>query len=154
MKRTLSHDTTPGCSVHNLRIRRALFVLCLAVSALPARAGLWEAICAVESGGNALAVGDRGADGVYRAAGIAQIWAITVKDVNRFAGTQFTLNDRFNVEKSKAMFQLYTEHYGKGQSDEVKAKIWNGGPNAMRATGQKKINLDRYFAKIQKHLKK
>jgi hypothetical protein len=124
-------------------------MLCLAVSALPVRAGLWEAVCRVESNGNPLAVGDGG-----RAAGIAQIWAITVRDVNRFAGTRYTLNDRFNVEKSRAIFQLYTEHYGKGQSDEVKARIWNGGPNAMRATGRKKLNLDRYFAKIQKHLKK
>jgi len=130
-------------------MKRTLLMLCLACSALPVRAGLWEAVCRVESGGNALAVGDGG-----RAAGIAQIWAITVRDVNRFAGTNYTLNDRFDVEKSKAIFQLYVNHYGKGQSDEVKAKIWNGGPNAMRATGRKKLNLDRYFAKIQKHLKK
>jgi hypothetical protein len=128
-------------------MKRALFILCLAVSALPARAGLWEAVCRVESNGNPLAVGDGG-----RAAGIAQIWAITVRDVNRFAGTQFTLNDRFDAEKSRQMFRLYTEHYAKGKSDEVKAKIWNGGPNAMKATGQKKLNLDRYWSKIKKHL--
>ena len=130
-------------------MKRTLLMLCLACSALPARAGLWEAVCRVESGGNPLAVGDGG-----RAAGIAQIWAITVRDVNRFAGTRYTLNDRFNVEKSRAIFQLYVNYYGKGKSDEVKARIWNGGPNAMKATGQKKLNLDRYFAKIQKHLKK
>lgn len=128
-------------------MKRALFILCLAVSALPARAGLWEAVCRVESNGNPLAVGDGG-----RAAGIAQIWAITVRDVNRFAGTKYTLNDRFDVEKSKAIFQLYVNHYGKGQSDEVKARIWNGGPNAMKATGQKLTNLNRYWAKIKKHL--
>jgi hypothetical protein len=128
-------------------MKRALFILCLACSALPARAGLWEAVCRVESNGNPLAVGDGG-----RAAGIAQIWAITVKDVNRFAGTKFTLNDRFDVEKSKAIFQLYVNHYGKGKSDEVKARIWNGGPNAMKATGQKLTNLNRYWAKIKKHL--
>lgn len=125
-------------------MKRTLLFLCLA---LPLRAGLWEAVCTVESNGNPLAVGDGG-----RAAGIAQIWAITVKDVNRIAGTKFTLNDRFNVEKSRAIFQLYVNHYGKGKSDEIKAKIWNGGPNAMRATGQKKLNLDRYWAKIKKHL--
>lgn len=132
-------------------MKRTLLFLCLA---LPLRAGLWEAVCTVESNGNPLAVGDRGADGVYRAAGIAQIWPITVKDVNRFAGTKFTLNDRFDVEKSRAIFQLYVNHYGKGKSDEVKARIWNGGPNAMRATGQKLLNLNRYWAKIKKHLKK
>ena len=133
-------------------MKRALLMLCLACSALPARAGLWEAVCRVESGGNALAVGDRGADGVYRAAGIAQIWAITVRDVNRIAGTNYTLNDRFDVEKSKAIFQLYVNHYGKGKSDEVKARIWNGGPNAMKATGKKLANLNAYWAKIKKHL--
>ena len=126
-------------------MKHTLLILCLA---LPLRAGLWEAVCQVESGGNALAIGDGG-----RAAGVAQIWAITVRDVNRFAGTKFTLNDRFNVEKSRAIFQLYTEHYAKGRSDEIKAKIWNGGPNAMKATGRKLANLNAYYAKIQKHLK-
>ncbi len=127
-------------------MKRTLFMLCLACSALPVKAGLWEAVCAVESNGNPLAVGDGG-----RAAGIAQIWAITVKDVNRIAGTKFTLNDRFDVEKSRAIFQLYVNHYGKGKSDEVKARIWNGGPNAMKATGKKLANLNAYWAKIKKH---
>jgi len=128
-------------------MRRTLLILCLAVSALPARASLWEAVCRVESNGNPLAVGDGG-----KAAGIAQIWAITVRDVNRIAGTNYTLNDRFDVEKSKAIFQLYVNHYGKGKSDEVKARIWNGGPNAMKATGKKLANLNAYWAKIKKHL--
>lgn len=130
-------------------MKRTLLMLCLACSALPLRAGLWEAVCQIESGGNRLAIGDGG-----KAAGIAQIWAITVKDVNRIAGTKYTLNDRFDVEKSRAIFQLYTEHYGKGRSDEVKARIWNGGPNAMKAMGQKLINLNRYWAKISKQLNK
>jgi hypothetical protein len=128
-------------------MKRTLLVLCLACSALPVRANLWEAVCRVESNGNPLAVGDGG-----RAAGIAQIWAITVRDVNRIAGTRYTLNDRFDVEKSKAIFQLYVNHYGKGKSDEVKARIWNGGPNAMKATGKKLANLNAYWAKIKKHL--
>ena len=131
-------------------MKRTLLFLCLA---LPLQAGLWEAVCQVESGGNPLAVGDRGADGVYRAAGIAQIWAITVKDVNRIAGTKFTLNDRFDPEKSRQMFHLYLNHYAKGQSDGVKARIWNGGPNAMKATGRKLANLNAYYSKIRKHLK-
>ena len=120
-------------------MKRTLLFLCLA---LPLRAGLWEAVCTVESGGNALAIGDGG-----KAAGIAQIWAITVKDVNRIAGTRYTLNDRFNVEKSKAIFQLYTNYYGKGRSDEYKARIWNGGP-----TGNKKRATIAYWNKIKKHL--
>jgi hypothetical protein len=126
-------------------MKRAL--LCLVLSALPMKAGLWEAVCAVESSGNPHAVGDRGADGVYRAAGIAQIWAITVKDINRFAGTKYTLNDRFDPVKSKEMFTLYTEHYAKGRSLEFKARIWNGGPK-----GAYKGATLAYWRKIQSKL--
>jgi len=123
-------------------MKRAFFILCLAVSALPARAGLWEAVCAVESGGNPLAIGDKG-----KAAGIAQIWAITVKDINRFAGTRYTLSDRFDPVKSKEMFNLYVEHYGKGRSLQYKARLWNGGPG-----GNNKTATIAYWKKIQKHL--
>jgi soluble lytic murein transglycosylase-like protein len=123
-------------------MKRTLFILCLAVSALPARAGLWEAVCRVESGGNPRAVGDGG-----KAAGIAQIWAITVKDINRFAGTKYTLNDRFDPVKSKQMFNLYVEHYGKGRSLQYKARLWNGGPG-----GNNKTATIAYWKKIQKHL--
>jgi hypothetical protein len=123
-------------------MKRALFILCLAVSALPARAGLWEAVCRVESNGNPRAVGDGG-----KAAGIAQIWAITVKDINRFAGTRYTLSDRFDPVKSKEMFNLYVEHYGKGRSLQYKARLWNGGPG-----GNSKTATIAYWKKIQKHL--
>ena len=123
-------------------MKRALFILCLAVSALPVKAGLWEAVCRVESGGNALAIGDKG-----RAAGIAQIWARTVADINRFAGTKYTLNDRFDPVKSKEMFNLYVEHYAKGRSVEYKARIWNGGPQ-----GAQKVATLSYWNKIKKHL--
>lgn len=123
-------------------MKRALFILCLAVSALPVKAGLWEAVCHVESGGNALAIGDKG-----RAAGIAQIWGRTVADINRFAGTKYTLNDRFDPVKSKEMFNLYVEHYAKGRSVEYKARIWNGGPQ-----GAQKVATLSYWNKIKKHL--
>jgi hypothetical protein len=123
-------------------MKRTLFILCLAVSALPARAGLWEAVCAVESGGNPRAIGDGG-----KAAGIAQIWAITVKDINRFAGTRYTLSDRFDPVKSKEMFNLYVEHYGKGRSLQYKARLWNGGPG-----GNNKTATIAYWKKIKKHL--
>jgi len=87
-------------------------------------------------------VGDGG-----KAAGIAQIWAITVKDINRFAGTRYTLSDRFDPVKSKEMFNLYVEHYGKGRSLQYKARLWNGGPN-----GNSKTATIAYWKKIQKHL--
>ena len=123
-------------------MKRTFLFLCLACSALPVKAGLWEAVCHVESGGNALAIGDKG-----RAAGIAQIWGRTVADINRFAGTKYTLNDRFDPVKSKEMFNLYVEHYGKGRSVEFKARIWNGGPQ-----GAYKGATLAYWRKIQSKL--
>ena len=123
-------------------MKRTLFILCLAVSALPARAGLWEAVCAVESGGNPRAVGDKG-----KAVGIAQIHPIMVKDVNAFAGTSFTLKDRLDPVKSKAIFDLYIERYAKGRSLEFKARIWNGGPQ-----GASKRATLAYWRKIQSKL--
>ena len=123
-------------------MKSAFLFLCLACSALPVRAGLWEAVCAVESSGNPRAIGDGG-----KAAGIAQIWAITVKDINRFAGTRYTLSDRFDPVKSKEMFNLYVEHYGKGRSLQYKARLWNGGPG-----GNSKTATIAYWKKIQKHL--
>jgi hypothetical protein len=99
-------------------------------------------VCHVESGGNALAIGDNG-----RAAGIAQIWARTVTDINQFAGTQYTLNDRFDPVKSKEMFTLYVEHYGKGRSVEFKARIWNGGPQ-----GASKSATLAYWSKVKSKL--
>lgn len=92
---------------------------------------LFSAIVAVESNGNPNAVGDNG-----RAVGPAQIWEITVRDVNRIAGTRYTLADRHDLTKSAEMFRLYTDHYGRRYgmpiSDEVRARVWNGGPNGPR----------------------
>ena len=93
---------------------------------------LFSAIVAVESGGDVNAVGDRG-----RAVGPAQIWAVTVQDVNRIYGTRYTLADRRDLGKSAEIFRLYTDHYGRrfGHpiTDETRARVWNGGPNGPRS---------------------
>jgi soluble lytic murein transglycosylase-like protein len=121
-------------------MKRAL--LCLVLSALPMKAGLWEAVCAVESGGNPRAVGDNSL-----AVGIAQIHPIMVREANRLAGTKYTLKDRLDPVKSKAIFTIYVEHYGKGKSLEYKARLWNGGPG-----GNNKKATIAYWKKIKKHL--
>lgn len=107
---------------------------------------LFLAIVAVESGGNVNAVGDKG-----KAVGPAQTWEITVRDVNRIAHTHYTLDDRKSLQKSKEMFEIYTSHYGKkyGEpvSDEVRAKIWNGGPS-----GPSKPQTEKYWQKVKAKL--
>ncbi len=104
---------------------------------------LFLAIVFLESGGNCRAVGDCG-----RAVGPAQISAAVVADCNRIAGKSYTLADRQSLEKSQEMFLIYTEHYGKRFgvpiTDEVRARIWNGGPN-----GPSKQATDRYWKTIK-----
>ena len=109
---------------------------------------LFSAIVAIESGGDVNVVGDNG-----KAVGPAQIWEITVRDCNRIVGKPvFTLDDRVSLIKSAEMFQIYTEHYGKKYgvpvTDEVRAKVWNGGPN-----GPKKPSTEKYWQKVKKKIK-
>ena len=107
---------------------------------------LWKAMTHVESRGNAKAYNPR--DG---AAGVIQIRSIAVKDLNRIARrrgleVRYTLADRYDSAKSREMWRLYLAYYGayyakrtgETPTDEVYARIWNGGPsgwakNATRA---------------------
>jgi hypothetical protein len=49
------------------------------------------------------------------------------------------------------MFRIYTDHYGRKYgwpvSDEVRAKIWNGGP-----TGPDKPQTEKYWQKVKAKL--
>lgn len=77
---------------------------------VPEQESEWErmyaALCFVESGNRADAVGE--ADDV----GIIQITPIYVKDVNRIAGEdRFSLDDRYCPVKSREMFEIYQSHY-------------------------------------------
>lgn len=84
-------------------------------------------IVLTESGGVNSAVGDNG-----KSAGPAQISMAVVADCNRISGRNYVSGDRFDLKKSEEMFLLYTDYYGKRYgvpvSDEVRARIWNGGP--------------------------
>jgi hypothetical protein len=107
---------------------------------------LFSAIVAIESGGDVNAVGDGG-----KAVGPAQIWTVVVTDCNRISGKHFEDKDRRSFTKSAEMFQIYTEHYGKKYgvpvTDEVRAKVWNGGPN-----GPKKQATEKYWQKVKAKL--
>ena len=107
---------------------------------------LIAAIIQVESSGNDNAVGDGG-----KAVGAFQIHPIMVEDVNRIAGdTKYTLDDRTNRAKSRAMFLTYSRHYAKHHSDwtnEGIARRWNSGPK-----GHTKQVSEKYWAKVRKQL--
>jgi hypothetical protein len=104
---------------------------------------LIPALIQVESGGEYRAVGDHG-----KAVGILQIHAEYVQDVNRIAGTHYTLRDRLDRQKSIDMTRIYLAHYGKGKTIEQTARVHNGGP-----AGHKKQSTVKYWNKVRKELK-
>ena len=113
---------------------------------------LISALIAVESDGRADAIGDEG-----RAVGLLQITPVCVQDINHFAQTEYTLEDRADERKSLEMCWRYLYHYGNKYrratgnepTQEVLARIWNGGP-----CGYKSANTDHYWHKVQRELQR
>jgi len=119
--------------------RRAMatcLVLLLGLVAAPAAGqdNLWRAICAVESGGDPRAHNAR-----EQAVGVAQIRPICVRDANRIVRSKrWSLADRYDPAKSRAIFEVYVGHYMKHyqlSGPEAAARIWNGGPQGWRRRG-------------------
>ncbi len=70
-------------------------------------------------------------NGIY--AGPMQISPIMVKECNNILKdkkekTRFTLDDRYNLQKSKEMFRLFQEKYNPERNVERAVRSWNGGP--------------------------
>ena len=136
-------------------MKKSIFLFLLLVSTISKGVevsdNLLNAICDAESHGNVNAVGDNG-----KAIGAFQIHKIYVDDVNNFSSVKYTYEDRKNKEKSKAIVKAYLEHYGKNYekktgkkaTNEVLARIHNGGPN-----GWKKDATKKYWNKVEKELK-
>lgn len=109
------------------------------------RGAFVDSIIHVESKGHDDAIAKDGS------AGPLQIRAILVKDVNRILARRgdtmrFKLNDRFNREKAIQMFWIYQSFYGQeGDSYEVMARRWNGGPK-----GHEKKSTMKYWRKVNK----
>ncbi len=113
------------------------------------------ALISVESGGRQAAVGDTHMKN--RAYGICQIRKPYLQDVNRIAGTSFTMDDvRASETLSKWCTVTYIRHYGarytrltgKPLTPEVAARIHNGGPN-----GWKRKSTDAHWEKVRTTLK-
>ena len=108
-------------------------------------------LIAVESEGDDRAIGDNG-----RGVGCLQIHPVCVEDVNRIAGTHYTLDDRRDREASLEMCAIYLTHYGtanaketgKMPTAEVLARIWNGGPR-----GYKKSATIPYWHKVKAEMR-
>lgn len=111
---------------------------------------LINALITVESNGNASAIGDNG-----KAVGVLQIWPSVIKDVNGVSKIKYTNDDRKSKAKSIAICKAYLNWYGKvyqkktGKvpTNEVYARIWNGGP-----IGYRKSATIKYWDKVSRHM--
>ena len=137
-----------------------LALLALTATAKAASPQLIDALVAVESRGNAAAVGDSG-----KALGILQIHATMVADANRIAGTRFTHREMLDPTKARAVASIVLDHYsrqilrttGRNASNRELAFIWNGGAGAWRRADApmndaKQRNLETYWNKVSKAL--
>ena len=116
-----------------------------------ADSSLIHALISVESRGNAKCIGDTHLE--EPSIGVLQIRPIMVREINRILKIQgsklrYKRKDRFSRQKSIEMFVIWRDFHHKGDSDEVIAKCWNGGPK-----GPKKIKTQHYWNKVQKELK-
>jgi len=104
-----------------------------------------DAIIQVESRGDKNAFNPNG-----NCAGILQITPIVVKDCNRILKkASYTLEDRFDVEKSKEMFLIIQRFYNKGNDIELGIRLWNVGTSVL-----KNRNLGtEYYKKVMKYYK-
>lgn len=116
----------------------------------------WEAvinaIIKVESGGNPKA---RNAEG--DCVGVLQITPVLVKECNSIlkrekSKKRYTLQDRYNVKKSKEMFIIIQEHLNPEHNVEKAIKCWNCGGFYLKNNGWKNKSID-YYKKVMKNLK-
>ncbi len=111
---------------------------------------LITALAQIESSNNPKAIGD-GGDSV----GILQIQKAVILDVNKIYGTRYSPKDRLNPAKSKEICRKYLAYYGglyqkktgKSPTNEVYARLWNGGPNGYRYK-----STELYWKRVKRHL--
>jgi soluble lytic murein transglycosylase-like protein len=87
---------------------------------------LLSALIQIESNGNDHARGRHGELGAL------QIKPILVRDVNRIMGTRYTHAQVTNRATATFIANAYLSHYGRNLSDESLARLWQGGPKALR----------------------
>lgn len=121
----------------------------------PISKGLIKALCLQESNNDPNALGDY-RNGKPMAKGILQIWPAYISDVNRVYGDTYSHDDMFDKDKAIDVTIKYLTHYGKHYTkvtgkqptDEVYARMHNGG-----VYGWKNPKTDKYWEQVQSKLK-
>ena len=114
----------------------------------------WEsvinAIIQVESKGNPKAYNKAG-----DCVGVLQITPVLVKECNNILKSQksakrYTLQDRWNAEKSKEMFVIIQEKHNPEHNIEKAIKCWNCGGFYLKNNGWKNKSVG-YYKKVMKY---
>jgi len=92
---------------------------------------LLSALIQIESHGNDHAKGRHGELGAL------QIKPIMVRDVNRIMNTSYAHAQVTNRATSIFIANAYLSHYGRNLSDESLARIWQGGPKALKRSSSR-----------------
>jgi hypothetical protein len=108
---------------------------------------LVDALVFVESSGNPLAHNVKSG-----AVGCLQILPIMVREVNRIldltgGDRTFQLEDRWDCDKSKQMFDIWADYHHCYNSYEHIARNWNGGPKGIT-----KSATEEYWERVKKYL--
>lgn len=82
--------------------------------------------------------------GAARGTGILQLREIYVKEVNRLYGTEYTIQDAYDPEKSLEIFSLMQEHYNPDRDLATGIKYHNKSPYYAMTVRQNMALIQRY----------
>ncbi len=122
----------------------------LSLNAIAVDKELINALITTESHNRQFVIGDKG-----KAYGKLQIHKAVIQDVNRIYGTQYRHSDAFNHSKAVSIAGLYLKHYGRAYkriygrqpTNEIYARLWNGGFRLVHSE-----KTDKYWNKVKQHL--
>lgn len=84
--------------------------------------------------------------------GHLQLLPIYVDEVNRVAGTDYSINDAFDIDKSLEMFNLLQEHYNPSKDIDEAIRFHNKSPQYRKAVLEN-LEMIRRYETIRARLK-
>ncbi len=85
--------------------------------------------------------------------GVLQLTPIYVKEVNRIAGTDYQLEDAFDIDKAIEIFDAMQAHYNPDQDIELAIRLHNKSPYYRREV-LKNLEFIKQMESFRKSLKK
>ena len=105
---------------------------------------IWNAVCAVESSGNPLAIGDKHLS--EHSFGICQIRMVRLDDYYKRTGIRYAESDMFDPAKAKIVFMYYASMCKPWDNESI-SRSWNAGPRWEKVS----VSKD-YYLKVKRLL--